>query len=249
MKILICRTNRADEETIAEHIRTSRPLVDAEVDVVALKTGPDWTVCEYDAGLIAIGMYDEAEKAEEAGYDAYMVGSCSDSNARGIKELLSNTAVVEPGAAAMSVASFIADSFSVITVQERGIKALVMKSAQRLGLESKLASIRYVQSATEVVFPTDAEHVQFEARQMVDAAKAAVEEDGAEAVIFYSISYRERGVIELGREMLDAEGYEDLPLIDPACVALNYARLLVSCGLKQSKLSYPTPPTAAIRKF
>ena len=84
---------------------------------------------------------------------------------------------------------------------------------------------------------------------MVDAAKEAVDVDGADAVIFYSISYRERGVIELGRQMLDDEGYADVPLVDPACVALNYARMLVTCGLKQSKLSYPLPPTAARRKL
>jgi len=249
MKIVICRTNWADEATIDEHIRTSRPLVDAEVDVIALETGPDWTVCEYDAGLIANGMFAEAEKAQEAGYDAYIVGSCSDSNARAIKELLDTTVVVEPGAAAMSVASFISDSFSVITVKEPGIRAMVMKSVQRLGLESKLASIRHVQSATEVVFPTSEENVQHEAREMVEAAKSAVEQDGAEAVIFYSISYRERGVIEIARKMLDEEGYSNLPLIDPAAVALNYARLLVDCGLRQSKISYPTPPAAAIRKW
>ena len=249
VKILICRTNWADEATIEEHKRTSRPLVDAQVDVVALETGPDWTVCEYDAGLIAVGMFNEAERASAEGYDAYMVGSCSDSNARGLKELLDDVVVVEPGAAAMSVANFIADSFSVITVQERGIKAMVMKSAQRLGLESKLASIKYVQSATEVVFPSDEDHVRHEARQMVDAAKEAVDEDGAEAVIFYSISYRERGVVQLARQMLDDEGYEDLPLVDPAAVTLNYAKMLVDVGLMQSKISYPTPPAAAVRRF
>ena len=248
MKILVCRTNRADEATIAEHARTSAPLVNAQVDIVALESGPDWTVCQYDAGLIAQGMYVEGEKAEAAEYDAYIVGSCSDSNARGLKELMGKTVVVEPGAAAMSIASFIADTFSVITVEERGIRALVMNSARRLGVEHKLVSIKGVQSATEIVFPTDEEHVQHEARLMVDAAKEAVEEDGAEAVIFYSISYRERGVIEVGRKMLDEEGYADLPLVDPACVALNYAHLLVTCGLTQSKLSYPYPPSTAIRK-
>ena len=36
---------------------------------------------------------------------------------------------------------------------------------------------------------------------------------------------------------------------DPAAVALNYARLLVTCGLKQSKLTYGTPPTSARRKW
>jgi hypothetical protein len=49
--------------------------------------------------------------------------------------------------------------------------------------------------------------------------------------------------------MLDNEGYADLPLVDPACAALNYARLLVTCGLKQSKLTYGTPPTSARRKW
>jgi allantoin racemase len=249
MKIIICRTNWADEETIEEHQRTSAPLVDADLKIVALQKGPDWTVCEYDAGLIAREMYEVAEEAEKDNYDAFVVGSCSDSNARGIKELISDMVIVEPGAAALSVASFIADKFSVLTVKEPGIRAMVMKSVQRLGVESKLASIRHVQSATEVVFPTDEEHRQHEARQMVEAAKKAVDEDGAEAVIFYSISYRERGVVEIAREMLDNEGYADLPLVDPACAALNYARLLVTCGLKQSKLTYGTPPTSARRKW
>ena len=136
MKIIICRTNWADEKTIEEHQRTSAPLVDADLKIVALQKGPDWTVCEYDAGLIAREMYEVAEAAEKD-YDAFIVGSCSDSNARGIKELISDMVIVEPGAAALSVASFIADKFSVLTVKEPGIRAMVMKSVQRLGLESK----------------------------------------------------------------------------------------------------------------
>ena len=249
MKFIICRTNRADEETIRQHVATSQPLVDAQVDVVALTRGPDWTVSEYDAGLIAPEMFEVAEQAEKDGYDAYIVGSCSDSNARGLKELTSKMVIVEPGAAAMSVASFLVDRFSILTVKEPNIRAMIMKSADRLAVKSKLVSIKYVQPATEVVFPSDEEQRQNEARQMVEAAKDAADNDGAEAVIFYSLSYRERGIVPMGREMLDAEGYKDLLIIDPAASALNYARMLVTCGLSQGKLAYPPPPSTAIRKL
>ena len=242
MKILICRTNRATEEVLQMQRDTFSPLVDAEVVVTALSKGPDFTVSEYDEGLIAPEMFKVAKEAEDQGYDAFIVGSCCDANARPIKELTSKMAIVEPGGAAMHVAAFLVDKFSVLTIKEPNMRAMIDKSAHRLGIASKLASIHLVQPAADVAIRTDDEMRSRVSQEMAEAAKKACDDHGAQAVVMYSLAYQRLGIVDRVRKILAQDGYEDMLVIDPAAVSLNFARMLVSCGLSQGKLSFPRPP-------
>ena len=243
MKIIMNRTNRASQEIVSNMQKVGSGLVDEEVVCVAVTTGPDRTITYYDEGLIAREMFEIAQRAESEGFDAYIVGSCCDANERGLKEITQKMVVVEPGAAAMSVAAFLSDRFSVLCVEDPRLRSMAEASIQRLGISSKVASIRSFipQAAGEWVDQSNREYVSQMAEAIADGAKKACDEDGAHAVILYSLSYAELGVVEPVKEILERDGYGDLLVIDPTVVCLNYARMLVSCGLKHSKLSFRTP--------
>jgi allantoin racemase len=68
-------------------------------------------------------------------------------------------------------------------------------------------------------------------RAICAAGKAAVEQDGAQALVLGC----------LGMAGMAAQVQEELgvPVIDPAQVAIRYAELIVGAGLTHSLISYP----------
>ena len=74
---------------------------------------------------------------------------------------------------------------------------------------------------------------------LVEEAVIAVEEDGAEALIFGCTGLM--GCAGAVREGLLKRGI-DVPVIDPIPTAVSIAAALCRVGLSQSRLTFPTPP-------
>jgi len=72
---------------------------------------------------------------------------------------------------------------------------------------------------------------------MIEAAVKAVEEDGANVIVFGCTGMR-RYAERIAEEM---KKY-GVPLVEPLSAAVNVAVALVRLGLSQSKVSYPVPP-------
>jgi allantoin racemase len=108
-------------------------------------------------------------------------------------------------------------------------------TAALCGLSSKLASVRSVDIP---VLHLEAD-LTVTARRLIEEGKKAVEEDGAQALIFGCTGLM--GCAAGLREGLLAEGI-DVPVIDPIPTAISIAAGIVRAGLSHSKTTYPAPP-------
>ena len=136
------------------------------------------------------------------------------------------------------MAAMLGHKFSVITVLERLIPELELH-AQKYGVGWKLASARSVDLP---VLDLEKGREQF-VDLMVERAAEAIEEDGAHVIVLGCT-----GLAGLDAEVksgLSKVGYE-VPVIDPARIALKMAEALVDAKLTHSKRTYHQPPEKEI---
>lgn len=104
-----------------------------------------------------------------------------------------------------------------------------------MGLGERLASVRAVN--IPVLELVDTERA---VRALVEQSAKAVREDGAHVIVFGCTSMIGlAGDVERG---LEEQDITDVPVIDPATLAVKIAEALVDMGLVHSKRSYPVPP-------
>lgn len=198
-----------------------------------IATGPGSIESEFEAAMSVPGTLLEVARAEREGVDAIIIDCMGDPGLRPAREI-SGMLVIGPCQTGMHVASMLGHKFSVITVMRRLIPSFE-NTAALCGLSSKLASVRSVDIP---VLDLEADLVAT-ARRLVEEGRKAVEEDGAEALIFGCTGLM--GCAVGLREGLLAEGL-DVPVIDPIPTAVSIAAGLVRAGLSQSRMTYPTPP-------
>ena len=136
------------------------------------------------------------------------------------------------------MAAMLGHKFSVITVLERLIPELELH-AQKYGVGWKLASARSVDLP---VLDLEKGREQF-VDLMVERAAEAIEEDGAHVIVLGCTGLA--GLDAQVKSGLSKVGYE-VPVIDPASIALKMAEALVDAKLTHSKRTYPQPPDKEI---
>ena len=204
-----------------------------EISMTNLSTGPASIESEYDEALCLPNFLEKAIEAEKEGHDAIISDCFADPGVKAAREVL-DIPVIGPGESAMLYASSLASSFSVVTVLPNVI-SMIRNVSKLAGLDSKLASVRYV--SIPVLEVQDKE-------RLVDALYSemikAIEEDQAHALVLGCTGFL--GVASELQERLSASGY-DVPVIDPAFASLQMAESLVNMKVKQSRLTYMTPPS------
>lgn len=198
-----------------------------------IATGPGSIESEFEAAMSVPGTLVEILRAEREGVDAVIIDCMGDPGLRAAREL-SGMLVAGPCQTVMHVASMLGHKFSVITVMRRLIPSFE-NTAALCGLSSKLASVRSVDIP---VLELEAD-LAATAKRLVEEGRRAVEEDGAEALIFGCTGLM--GCAANLREGLLAEGI-DVPVIDPIPTAISVAAGIVRAGLTQSRMTYPAPP-------
>jgi allantoin racemase len=133
---------------------------------------------------------------------------------------------------AMHLAAMLAHSFSVLTFLDSTVVRFET-FARRYGVERSLRSVR------SVGIPVLELHVdpQRTLERLAEAARVAVERDGAHALVLGCGGFP--NVEEAVEERLRAGGF-DVPLIEPSVVALKLAESLVDLRLAHSKRTFPT---------
>jgi allantoin racemase len=170
--------------------------------------------------------------AEAEGFDAAIVGCFSDPALDAAREAVS-IPVVGPGAASVMLALQTADRFSVLSPGAGG-GARTRAFLRGLGLESRLASVRGVGLSVPEMARAAAEGALDAAIAKIAApARACVEEDGAEALIFGCMSM---AFLDPTPAVAAAAG---APVINPVLAALRLAETLASLGLSHSRLRWP----------
>jgi allantoin racemase len=220
---------------IEEFERVARP--DTEISNVFLESGPASVESAYDEAVAIPDVIARVREAEEEGMDAVIINCFGDPGLDAAREVVS-IPVVGPCEASMHVAAILGHKFSVITVLERLIPELELH-AQKYGVGWKLASARSIDLP---VLDLEKGREQFVDR-MVDKAVEAIEEDGAHVIVLGCTGLA--GLDQQVKNGLREKGYE-VPVIDPASIALKVAEALVDSKLAHSKRTYPYPPEKEI---
>ncbi|WP_342511042.1 aspartate/glutamate racemase family protein [Sporosarcina sp. FSL K6-1522] len=220
-----------NEEVVQEFEFYASP--DTEIGMTNLSVGPESIESEYDEALCLPDFLAKAIAAEEEGYDAVISDCFADPGVKAAREVLS-IPVIGPGEASMLYASSLASSFSVVTVLPNVI-SMIKNVSKLAGLDCKLASVRYV--SIPVLEVQDKERL---VHALYAEMVRAIEEDHAHALVLGCTGFL--GVASELQERLKDAGYE-VPVIDPAFASLQLAESLVTMKVKQSRLTYMTPPS------
>ncbi len=210
---------------------------DLEISHVEIESGPASIECEYDEALAVPGTIAKIIDAERDGCDAVVIDCMGDPGMLPGRECVS-IPVIGPCEAAMHAASMLGHTFSVVTVLKR-LRPQFEHQAQIYGVREKLASVRSV-SIPVLELEKDLERTK---DALAEEAVKAVEEDGADAIIFGCTGML--GCAEAVRAGLLAKGY-DVPVIDPVPWAVKLATALVDAGLSHSKITYEQPPAKPV---
>jgi allantoin racemase len=205
---------------------------DTELDSVGVKKGPTSIESRYDAIMASPDILRLIKEAEEGGVDAVVVSCMGDPGVMAGKELV-NIPVLGPLETSLLVSCALGDKVSVVTVLQNEACA-IEENARAYGLSHKLASVRSV-NIPVLELSKDIERTL---NALVEESKKAVKEDGAKSIILGCT-----GMTGLGEKLAERL---DVPVLDPLLVTIKFAELLVRLGLKQSKLTFPTPPNKKI---
>ncbi|MEE3956134.1 aspartate/glutamate racemase family protein [Peribacillus frigoritolerans] len=204
-----------------------------EVGVTSLDYGPASVESEYDEALCVPNFLEKAKEAEEDGYDGVISDCFGDPGVKPAREIL-DIPVVGACESSMLFASSLAKSFSVVTVLPN-VVPMIENISKTLGVNDNLASVRYVN--IPVLEVHDKDRLK---RELYEEMIKAIEQDGAHALVLGCTGFM--GVAAELQKRLKQNGY-DVPVIDPVFAATRLLESLITMGVKQSRLTYMTPPS------
>jgi allantoin racemase len=230
MKIFVINPNTS--QTMTDHIREALEAVkrsDTELTVTCPDRGPETIESAYDEAFAIPPTLGLVKKANDEGYDAVILACFSDPGLEAAREV-SVIPVIGIEESTLHIAAMLGAKFSILTPRKQRIPSKCEHVHIR-GLSHFLASVR---SLDLTVAETDSDPAKTKQRLM-DVAKIAVEEDGAEVIVMGCA-----GMAGYAREI---EETLSVKVLDPAAVALKTAEAMADLGLTHSKAGlFATPP-------
>ncbi|WP_292378049.1 aspartate/glutamate racemase family protein [Mesorhizobium sp.] len=228
MRILVVNPNTTASmtETIAA---AARSVAGAWTEIVAVTSsmGPASIEGYYDEALAVPGLLMEIATGERAGAQAAII-ACFDDTGLDAARAMAAIPVIGICEAALSMACFIAQRFTVVTTTERS-RVPVEGLVQRYGMSGRAR----VRAADIPVLALD-DPASGAVGKLRDEIARAVEEDRAEAIVLGCA-----GMADLAHRLQSEFG---LPVVDGVGAALKQAEALVALGLATSKRgAYATP--------
>jgi len=227
MRILVVNPNTTAAMT-RKIGAAARAAASPGVEIVAVNpdSGPPSIEGYYDEVFSIPGVIEEMRKAGEV--DATVI-ACFDDTGLDAARCVSKAPVVGIGEAGYLMASLIADRFGVVTTLPRSI-APIEKNLTKYGLASRCARVRACQVAV-----LDLEDARSNARRLIlDEARKALAEDGAEAIVLGCA-----GMTELARDLSEEIG---APVLDGVACAVALVEAAARIGLRTSKLNTYAAP-------
>jgi allantoin racemase len=236
IRVVVPLTTKAFEDmTLQELAPAARP--DTELSTVCLDKGPASIESRYEEAVAVLDTVAKIVQAEKDGVDAVVSDCMGDPGIEEAREMVS-IPVVGPAETSMHIAAMLGHRFSVVTILDRLIP-LIDHLAAKAGLGERLASVRTVD--IPVLELDDQERLL---KALVNESVKAVREDGAHVIIFGCTGMA--GLAAKVEEGLKKNGITDVPVIDPAVLAVKIAEALADMGLSHSKRTYPAPPEKEI---
>ncbi|SFC53965.1 allantoin racemase [Bacillus sp. OV322] len=232
IKVIMPITSDIFNEEILEEVKYYASET-TEVGVTSLDYGPASVESEYDEALCVPNFLEKAKEAEEDGYDGIISDCFGDPGVKPAREIL-DIPVVGACESSMLFASSLAKSFSVVTVLPN-VVPMIENISKTLGVNGNLASVRYVN--IPVLEVHDKDRLK---RELYEEMIKAIEQDGAHALVLGCTGFM--GVAAELQKRLKQNGF-DVPVIDPVFAATRLLESLITMGVKQSRLTYMTPPS------
>ena len=196
---------------------------EVQLVVVNIPHGPDSMESAYDEAIAAPYILQQVVSAETEGCDAVVIDCAADPALRAAREI-SELPVVSAGEASYHAAMMVAGKFSVITVLPTTANE-ISDHLKMYGFSSRVASVR---SANVPVLALEDEQEAEE--HLYAAARKAIDEDGAQAIVLGCT-----GMMAMRDSLEKRLG---VPVIEPYLAAIQFAASLVRMKLRQSRLSY-----------
>lgn len=234
-------TDMFDAAFKSEFEKVKQP--DTVVDVVSLAPAPGPLHLEYNSYEVMImpEILKLVKKAEEEEYDAAVIGCFYDPILRAAREVSKKMVVAAPAEASLHIAATLGENISIIVGRRKWIPEM-KENVHKYGFGDKLASFKSLDMG---VHDFQKDH-QETARRIQQAAREAVEQDGANVVILGC-------TMEFGfyRKVQEELG---VPVIDASLAPLKYAEFLVEInqrfGWGHSKLDgYQSPPDEEVNAW
>jgi allantoin racemase len=212
--------------------RCARQVVSSGTEVVAAtsRMGPPSIEGWYDESFAVPGLLAEVEAGERAHVDAHVIACFGDPGLYAARELARGP-VLGIAEAAMHTASLLAPSFSVVTTLAR-TTGMAWHLAERYGMKRFCRSVR----ATEIAVLDLDRPGSGAQRQITEACRRALDEDGAHAIVLGCA-----GMADLCRAIEDAIG---APVVEGVTAAVKWAEALVALRLSTAKRGEYARPLA-----
>ena len=228
------------DQPIKEYLETAkRP--ETQVDVVSLQRGPMHLEYHYYEALVLADTLHAVRKAELDGYDAAVIGCFYDPGLLEAREITERLVVTAPAEAAMHIATTLGHTFSILVGRRKWIPKM-HENVVKYGFSDQLASFKSLDMGVYDFQKDPAKTAQ----RMRDAAREAVEVDGAEVIILGC-------TIEFGfyKELQEELG---VPVIDAILAPFKYAEFLTELkgrfSWTHSKIyGYESPPRTEIAEW
>mgnify|MGYP004562296421 FL=1 len=222
IKTIMCNSSKEFYDAHAGR-RLAMSTDEVQLVVVNIPHGPDSMESAYDEAIAAPYILQQVVSAETEGCDAVVIDCAADPALRAAREI-SELPVVSAGEASYHAAMMVAGKFSVITVLPTTANE-ISDHLKMYGFSSRIASVR---SANVPVLALEDEQEAEE--HLYAAARKAIDEDGAQAIVLGCT-----GMMAMRDSLEKRLG---VPVIEPYLAAIQFAASLVRMKLRQSRLSY-----------
>lgn len=164
-------------------------------------------------------------------YDAVIIGCGDDPGLFSVREI-ADVPVIGPMETSIAYSSMLGDKFGFITISKEAFPETRM-IFRRYGAEGRCASMRSMEVTVEDMIEKRICEAEF-VKRFAGEAEAAVA-SGASTVLM--------GCMSMAYMLMDerVKEYTDIPVINPAKVAVCTAEVMMSLGLKQSVYAFPRP--------
>jgi allantoin racemase len=236
MRILYQLTSPMDKTVGPQEVARRQKVLQAgaaagtEVVVEPTARGPAAIESSHDVGLVVPELIRLAPLAQKRNMDAVIIGCYSDPGLDALREMLA-IPVIGPGAASLHLAGQLGTRISVLTPAGRGYGRVAAR-LRSLGIAPLLASVRGIGLSVMDLARQNPEALD----RAADAARAAVEQDGADVLVLGCMSMAFLpGLCEALAERVGA------PVVNPVLAALKTAEAVVALKLSHSKRAWPAP--------
>lgn len=234
-KICVVNPNTSDAVTarVAGVVqKIARP--ETQATVMQIPHGPEALESYYDESIAAPYLLQVVRDANAQGYDAIIIAAFCDPAIEAVKEI-SDIPVYGIEETTISVALLLGNRFGILTEKRHKI-SVKRQHVRKLGLESRLASIRSLDmGVTEIALGPDRVR-----EKGIALGRRMVEEDGAEVIIM--------GCASMAGYSADMETALGVPVLDPVGVTFKVVEGLSELGVRHSKIGlYATPAPKTMR--